>query len=120
MNDNVDIPFLSEKTEEKIFNSLYDTVEGVIKNAIKRNYKDKRDIDGQGKVKFSYLKKKESISVAKALIQVNKFEEVWLITMILETCQKIAYMKLRGLCVILQVRFVVWEGLLLILIFLMT
>ena len=36
MNDNVDIPFLSEKTEEKIFNSLYDTVEGVIKNAIKK------------------------------------------------------------------------------------
>ena len=35
LNDNVDIPFLSEKTEEKIFNSLYDTVEGVIKNAIK-------------------------------------------------------------------------------------
>ncbi len=25
---------------------------------LKRNYKDKRDIDGQGKVKFSYLKKK--------------------------------------------------------------
>ena len=36
LNDNVDIPFLSEKTEEKIFNSLYDTVEGVIKNAIKK------------------------------------------------------------------------------------
>ena len=35
LNDNIDIPFLSEKTEAKIFNSLYDTVEGVIKNAIK-------------------------------------------------------------------------------------
>ena len=36
LNDNVDIPFLSEKTEEKILNSLYDTVEEVIKNAIKK------------------------------------------------------------------------------------
>lgn len=36
LNDNIDIPFLSEKTEEKILNSLYDTVEGVIKNAIKK------------------------------------------------------------------------------------
>ena len=36
LNDNIDIPFLSEKTEEKIINSLYDTVEGVIKNAIKK------------------------------------------------------------------------------------
>ena len=35
LNDNIDIPFLSEKTEAKIFNSLYDTIEGVIKNAIK-------------------------------------------------------------------------------------
>ena len=25
---------------------------------LKTNYKDKRDIDGEGKVKFSYLKKK--------------------------------------------------------------
>ena len=25
---------------------------------LKRNYKDKRDIDNEGKVKFSYLKKK--------------------------------------------------------------
>ena len=31
LNDNVDIPFLSEKTEEKMMNALYDTVEGVIK-----------------------------------------------------------------------------------------
>ena len=36
LNDNIDIPFLSEKTEEKILNSLYDTVEEVIKNAIKK------------------------------------------------------------------------------------
>ena len=36
LNENIDIPFLSEKTEEKLLNSLYDTVEGVIKNAIKK------------------------------------------------------------------------------------
>ena len=36
LNDNIDIPFLSEKTEEKILNSLYDTVEEVIKNAIRK------------------------------------------------------------------------------------
>ena len=36
LNDNINIPFLSEKTEAKIFNSLYDTVEEVIKNAIKK------------------------------------------------------------------------------------
>ena len=36
LNENIDIPFLSEKTEEKILNSLYDTVEEVIKNAIKK------------------------------------------------------------------------------------
>jgi len=34
LNDNVDIPFLSEKTEEKMMNALYDTVEGVIKKVI--------------------------------------------------------------------------------------
>ena len=34
LNDNVDIPFLSEASEEKIMNSLYETVEGVIKKAI--------------------------------------------------------------------------------------
>ena len=31
LNDNVDIPFLSEKTEAKIFNAVYDSVEGVVK-----------------------------------------------------------------------------------------
>tara|TARA_Y100000593_G_C4229452_1_gene296182 strand:- start:10 stop:207 length:198 start_codon:yes stop_codon:yes gene_type:complete len=36
LNDNVDIPFISESTEEKIMNALYDTVEGVIKAAIKK------------------------------------------------------------------------------------
>ena len=35
LNDNINIPFISEKTEGKIINSLYETVEGVIKNAIK-------------------------------------------------------------------------------------
>ena len=34
LNDNVDIPFISEKTEEKLMNALYDTIEGVIKKAI--------------------------------------------------------------------------------------
>ena len=36
LNDSIDIPFLSEKTEEKIMNAIYDTVEGVIKVAIKK------------------------------------------------------------------------------------
>ena len=36
LNENVDIPFLSEKTEEKIMNAVYDTVEGVLKAAIKK------------------------------------------------------------------------------------
>jgi len=36
LNDNVDIPFLSEATEEKIMNAVYDTVEGVLKAAIKK------------------------------------------------------------------------------------
>ena len=34
LNAHVDIPFLSEKTEEKMINALYETVEGVIKKAI--------------------------------------------------------------------------------------
>ena len=34
LNANIDIPFISEKTEEKVMNALYDTVEGVIKAAI--------------------------------------------------------------------------------------
>ena len=36
LNDNIDIPFLSEKTEEKIMNAIYDTVEGVLKAAVKK------------------------------------------------------------------------------------
>ena len=36
LNDNIDIPFLSEKTEAKIMNAVYDTVEGVVKAAIKK------------------------------------------------------------------------------------
>ena len=36
LNKNVDIPVISEETEEKIMNALYDTVEGVIKTAIKK------------------------------------------------------------------------------------
>ncbi len=34
LNDNVDVPFISEKTEEKILNAIYDSVEDVIKEAI--------------------------------------------------------------------------------------
>mgnify|MGYP003152433073 CR=1 FL=1 len=34
LNANIDIPFLSEKTEEKAFNALYDTVEAIIKKKI--------------------------------------------------------------------------------------
>ena len=36
LNDNVDIPFISEATEEKMMNALYETVEGVLKKAIKK------------------------------------------------------------------------------------
>ena len=36
LNKNVDIPFISEATEEKMMNALYDTIEGVIKGAIKK------------------------------------------------------------------------------------
>ena len=34
MNENVDIPFISEKTEAKIFNAVYDSIEDVIKATI--------------------------------------------------------------------------------------
>ena len=34
LNANIDIPFISEKTEAKVLNALYETVEGVIKKAI--------------------------------------------------------------------------------------
>jgi len=35
LNDNVDIPFLSEKTEAKILNALYDSVEDVVKEVMR-------------------------------------------------------------------------------------
>ena len=34
MNENVDIPFISEKTEEKILNAIWDSVEEVVKEAL--------------------------------------------------------------------------------------
>jgi hypothetical protein len=34
LNDNVDIPIISEKTEEKIITAIYDSVEDVIKATI--------------------------------------------------------------------------------------
>ena len=34
LNDNIDIPILSEKTEEKILKAVYSSVEEVIKKAI--------------------------------------------------------------------------------------
>ena len=34
MNDNVDITLISEKTEEKILNAIWDSVEEVVKEAL--------------------------------------------------------------------------------------
>ena len=34
LNENIDVPFISEKTEEKILNAIYDSVEDVVKEAI--------------------------------------------------------------------------------------
>jgi len=34
LNDNVDIPILSEKTEEKILTAIYDSVEEIVKAEI--------------------------------------------------------------------------------------
>ena len=34
LNDNIDVPFISEKTEGKILDAVYDSVEDVIKKAI--------------------------------------------------------------------------------------
>ena len=34
INDNVDVPFISESTEEKVITALYDSVEEVIKGVI--------------------------------------------------------------------------------------
>ena len=36
LNENIDIPFISESTEEKALNAMYDTVEGILKSAIKK------------------------------------------------------------------------------------
>ena len=35
LNDNVDIPFISEKTEAKILNAIYDSIEDVVKEVMK-------------------------------------------------------------------------------------
>ncbi|QDP66931.1 MAG: hypothetical protein Unbinned4409contig1002_32 [Prokaryotic dsDNA virus sp.] len=34
LNEHVDIPIISEKTEAKIMNAIYDSVEDVVKNAM--------------------------------------------------------------------------------------
>ena len=34
LNDNIDIPFISEKTEGKILDALYDSIEDVVKATI--------------------------------------------------------------------------------------
>ena len=34
LNKNIDIPFISEKTEQKILDALYDSIEDVIKATI--------------------------------------------------------------------------------------
>ena len=34
LNENIDIPFISEKTEAKILNAIYDSIEDVVKNVM--------------------------------------------------------------------------------------
>ena len=34
MNDNIDIPFISEKTEAKILDAIWDSVEETVKEAL--------------------------------------------------------------------------------------
>ena len=34
LNDNINIPILNEKVEEKIFTAIYESIEAVIKKAI--------------------------------------------------------------------------------------
>ena len=34
LNEHIDIPIISEKTEAKILNAIYDTVEDVVRNAM--------------------------------------------------------------------------------------
>ncbi len=38
LNKNIDIHFVSEATEEKALNALYDTVEGILKAAILKKF----------------------------------------------------------------------------------
>ena len=35
LNDNIDIPFVSEKTEAKVLNAIYDAIEDVVKEVMK-------------------------------------------------------------------------------------
>ena len=35
LNENVDIPFISEKTEAKVLNAVYDSIEDVVKSVMK-------------------------------------------------------------------------------------
>ena len=35
LNENVDIPFISEKTEAKVLNAIYDSIEDVVKSVMK-------------------------------------------------------------------------------------
>lgn len=35
LNKNVDIPFISEKTEAKVLNAIYDSIEDVVKSVMK-------------------------------------------------------------------------------------
>ena len=34
LNDNVDVPFITEKTEEKVLNAVYEAVEEAIKSVL--------------------------------------------------------------------------------------
>ena len=35
LNENIDIPFISEETEEKALNAVYDSIEDVVKTVMK-------------------------------------------------------------------------------------
>ena len=37
LNENIDVPFISEKTEAKILDALYSSVEEVLKDAINKS-----------------------------------------------------------------------------------
>ena len=34
LNENIDIPFISEKTEQKILDAMYDSIEDVVKATV--------------------------------------------------------------------------------------